>query len=322
MAVMALTVNAKDYTDQLVVSVNGMATPAQETTISVNEQEDGKYTLTLKDFSFSGMVNVGTIEVSDIETTEEKGIKSFSVSKNITIQEGSEGTDWSMAGQSMPIELTGKMTDDKLYAVININFMGLMQIAVTFGDDNFPVTYSDNMIVDMGSGFSDPMPATISVQKQSDGKYTLSVKNFQFELAPGFALGIGNITATDIEGVEENGVVKLSADDKAITIEPGDDPNVDWSMGEQFAQAGLTIDLDAEMTAEKLNAKLFINEANVTVVFGEEYITAGIDTVTVTPNASGVDEIYDLSGRKLNSLQKGVNIVRKADGTTVKVLKK
>ena len=57
----------------------------------------------------------------------------------------------------------------------------------------------------------------------------------------------------------------------------------------------------------------------ITVAFG--YIPSGIDS-PITTEENGVKAIYDLSGRKLNEMQKGINIVRKADGTTVKVLKK
>ena len=48
--------------------------------------------------------------------------------------------------------------------------------------------------------------------------------------------------------------------------------------------------------------------------------TTGIDTVH-SLQAEG-EGIYTLSGMRVNTLQKGVNIVRKADGTTVKVLVK
>lgn len=49
-------------------------------------------------------------------------------------------------------------------------------------------------------------------------------------------------------------------------------------------------------------------------------------TVTNPNNINGVtvdgeDDIYSVSGIKQNALKKGVNVVRKADGTTVKVFK-
>lgn len=90
-----------------------------------------------------------------------------------------------------------------------------------------------------------------------------------------------------------------------------------------LAGQSVPVEMTAKMTDDKLYAVIDIDMVimQVHVVFGSD-ITSGIDNVTVTPNESGVDEIYDLSGRKLNEMQKGINIVRKADGTTVKVLKK
>lgn len=48
--------------------------------------------------------------------------------------------------------------------------------------------------------------------------------------------------------------------------------------------------------------------------------TTGINTVN-TANNSTVTEIYTLGGARVNSLQKGINIVRLANGKTVKVIK-
>ena len=35
-----------------------------------------------------------------------------------------------------------------------------------------------------------------------------------------------------------------------------------------------------------------------------------------------MDRVYDLQGRKISTLQKGVNIIRKSDGSTMKVIVK
>jgi len=34
------------------------------------------------------------------------------------------------------------------------------------------------------------------------------------------------------------------------------------------------------------------------------------------------EAVYDINGNKLNGMKKGLNILKKADGTTVKVIKK
>lgn len=48
--------------------------------------------------------------------------------------------------------------------------------------------------------------------------------------------------------------------------------------------------------------------------------TTGINTVNTADNST-VTEIYTLGGARVNSLQKGINIVRMANGKTVKVIK-
>uniref|UniRef100_UPI003AB2E66D calycin-like domain-containing protein n=1 Tax=Prevotella sp. TaxID=59823 RepID=UPI003AB2E66D len=171
-----------------------------------------------------------------------------------------------------------------------------------------------------GAGPSDPINATISVEKQENGKYTMQLKNFKFELAPGYALGIGNITINDVEGTDNDGITVLSVTEQPVTITPGDDENVDWSMGEQLAQAGLKATINGEMTDDKLYAVIQLPLASVTVTFGTQ-ISTNISSTTTSAN-SGIEAIYDINGNKLNSMKKGLNILKKADGTTVKVIKK
>lgn len=48
--------------------------------------------------------------------------------------------------------------------------------------------------------------------------------------------------------------------------------------------------------------------------------TTGINTVNTADNST-IKEIYTLGGARVNSLQKGINIVRLANGKTVKVIK-
>lgn len=48
--------------------------------------------------------------------------------------------------------------------------------------------------------------------------------------------------------------------------------------------------------------------------------TTGINTVNTADNST-ITEIYTLGGARVNSLQKGINIVRLANGKTVKVIK-
>ena len=51
-------------------------------------------------------------------------------------------------------------------------------------------------------------------------------------------------------------------------------------------------------------------------------IKSGADAIEGIDAAAGQSDIYDVAGRKLGSMSRGINIVRSADGKTRKVLRK
>ena len=133
------------YTDDLTVTINDESTEPQETNILVTENADGTYTLSLKNFMLGAgedALGVGNIELSGITATEENGIKTFHVNQTINIAEGdAEGVEtWlgPMLGD-VPIVLSAKMTNEKLYCTIDIDMMSLLEqiINVVFGTDDF-----------------------------------------------------------------------------------------------------------------------------------------------------------------------------------------
>ena len=309
------TTTEKNFTDQLTISLGSGEPTITEATISVEDVEgsDGLYNITLKDFSFGDVMKFGDIKIENVKgNNDESGCTWF------------EETKVSITVKGMSAEVTinegSYMKGDKLYLDMTISVIG-MNISAVFGTaESQTKSYTDNMIVDLGEGPSDPITATINVEKQENGKYTLQLRNFKFELAPGYALGIGHITINDVEGTDADGITVLSVKDQPVTITPGDDESIDWSMGEQLAQAGLKATINGEMTDSKLYAVIQLPLANVTVTFGEK-ISTGISSTTTSSN-SGVEAIYDINGNKLNDMKKGLNILKKADGTTVKVIKK
>ena len=93
-----------------------------------------------------------------------------------------------------------------------------------------------------------------------------------------------------------------------------------------IGNADVTINEGSRMKGDKLYMDMDISAVGgaitVEAVFGDnDFTSTGISRPTIVVD-NGVEAIYDLNGRKLNEMQKGINIVRKADGTTVKVLKK
>ena len=322
MAVMALAVNAKEFTDNLVVSLAGQYTNTPNTKIIVDEVEnsDGLYNITLKDFNFGGLP-LGDIELNNVKgDSDSDGNVSFNEAKtSISVDLG--------LGMPIPADVTlvegdrsVMMNDDKLYLTMSISAMGgMLDITAEYG----VAKYQDDMKVTLNGASTLTEDKVISVSRQNinENKYTLTLSDFTATIDYGMGeptpVPVGTIELPDLEMTEEDGVNKFNYEGP-VTIKP-------FSDGTQgMAGSSIPLTLSGEMTDSKLNFRINITlgPLNIEVLYGTDYISSGIDNVTVTPNASGVDEIYDLSGRKLNEMQKGINIVRKADGTIVKVLKK
>ena len=147
------TAQTKTYTDNLVVTIDGESTEPQETTISVAENADGTYCLSLNNFVLGGMIQVGNIVVDNIQATEENGIKSFATLQNILITAGEGNTDeWlgPLLGE-VPVDLKGYMNDEQLYCTIGIDMTATLGqvITVTFGTDSF--TGIENIVAGEGA---------------------------------------------------------------------------------------------------------------------------------------------------------------------------
>ncbi len=128
--------------------------------------------------------------------------------------------------------------------------------------------YTDQLEV-IVNGESATQNATISVTKQDDGKYTLSLKNFVLQ-SDDQTMGIGNITLTDIEGVEKDGVTTIKIN-KSINITEGDDTSVGMWMGPMLG--AVPINTIAELSGDKLYVVIDIDMMSslgqiIKVVFG------------------------------------------------------
>ena len=311
-AVMAMAANAKDFTDNLNVTFGKIVTN-QEQVITVEEVEnsDGLYNISIADFVFgegSSAVEVGDINITNVKgDSDTEGFVSF------------ERTETTISFMNATVILNegSRMKGNKLYLDLDISaLLGAITVDVVFGDNNFPKTYTDQMVVSLDGKPNPAQTASIDVTEQADGKYTLTLADFTASIM-GSPINVGTIEITDLEATEEDGIKNLSYEGD-ITIKEG-------SEGTKWSMAGKTmpITLTAKMTDNKLYAVIDIDLTimKVNVVFGDNDFTSGINSPT-TAVENGTEAIYDLGGRKLNEMQKGINIVRKADGTTVKVLKK
>lgn len=137
---MSATAQTKEYTDELAVTINGNGAGTQKTTIIVTENSDGTYRLALNKFVLGNMIPVGNIVIDGIETNGDD-VKNFATVQEITITPG-DGNAGSWIGPSLgkvPVNLEGKMSDERLYCTIEIDLTGTLgqAIRVTFGSDDF-----------------------------------------------------------------------------------------------------------------------------------------------------------------------------------------
>jgi hypothetical protein len=100
---------------------------------------------------------------------------------------------------------------------------------------------------------------------------------------------------------------------------------------EEFAPGCLgvmTINYQASLTGTQVKGEtpvliLTLTQATiVTAVFGadEDTVDKATGIETIQTESTGADTYYDLTGKALKAPAKGVNIVKKADGTVKKVM--
>ncbi len=134
------------YEEELTVTVDGEGTAPQRTTIYVDEIAGNTNTIALNNFVLGGEMPIGNIVIKNISATNENGVKNFATEQVININPGDDDTvEWygPMLGE-IPVKLTGKMTDYKLYCNIDID-MGQI-INVVFG--NQELTGIENIVND------------------------------------------------------------------------------------------------------------------------------------------------------------------------------
>ena len=314
--------STKEYTEDLVVTVNDESTEPQSTTVTVETLENGNINFTLKNFkltSADGSMYVGNIAVEDIALTDEGYCKSFSYNGNITINEGDEeGVEmWlgPMLGE-VPLNLTGKMTDDDLYVTIDIDMSATLEqiIYVKLGDDivepEGPTVvsskeYTEDLVVSVNDERTDPQSTTVTVETLDNGNINFTLKNFKLASEDG-SMYVGNIAVEDIALTDE-GYCKTFSYTGNIVINEGDDPDAPFWLGPMLGEVPLN--LTGKMTDDKLYVTIDIDmsatlEQIIYVKLGDDIIdpATAIKSVEVTANDNA---IYDLSGRKVTTALKG-----------------
>ena len=137
----SLSMSANEYTDKLVVTVNGLSTQ-QNATISVVKNDDGTYNFNLKNFMLKmgdQSMGIGNITLNNLKAATSSKGDVVSTHQDIAITAGDDPNVSNWMGPMLgiiPLDLKLLVNDKKLYTLIDIDMKTLGQtIHVTFGDN-------------------------------------------------------------------------------------------------------------------------------------------------------------------------------------------
>ena len=153
-AVMALTAGAKDYTDQLAITLNGSAPMTSEATITVNPEEnaEGAYTIVLNKFSFQGLL-IGDVTITGVKGTTTSAAGGYTFFNDVVDQEAAITNGDMIAtllGNKVNVSIKpgSWMNADKMHLVINLPVKIAMlgqdfDVVAVFGDSGYQIPNSD-----------------------------------------------------------------------------------------------------------------------------------------------------------------------------------
>lgn len=171
--------------------------------------------------------------------------------------------------------------------------------------------FTDKLAISLNGVPQDPVDATVELEHKADGTSTFMLKDFTFGI-----FKVGDVIVEGIKGVKNGdattydfeGTAKLPSNTELADALGHEIPLTLHSVvegGKLYAEILLSVPMDDE-------------KLKVDCVFGKKSETA-INGVVAGKTAPAA--VFNATGARQNGLQKGLNIVRTADGKTVKVLK-
>ncbi|MCR5819328.1 MAG: calycin-like domain-containing protein [Bacteroidaceae bacterium] len=334
------------YTDNLDVAINGESSGGQQTDITVTFN-NGTLDLALNNFNLiSGedRLYVGNVHVTGVPYTIKDGVPyaTFSKAVNVQITEGDpsivdasgEPVMWTgpLLGE-IPLTLQGKVCEDKLYCIIDIEMLGVGTIHVTFGSDsNWPEiggggnpddnpiiatrTYSGKLSVTVNGESSDDSIAEVECIANEDGTFNLELQDFILSVSgdntPVGNIKLSNITSTEVPDLHycmymSSETIKIT-DGSSEALEPFG-PGALW-IGPYLGDIPATISGKISPSKLYMIISIYIDKKNILVTFGEDFTDAVTSPIQ---NAATGAVIYDMNGRargtKLESLPRGIYII-------------
>ena len=320
---LAVSAQVKTYTDKLVITVNDETSEPQTTDVKVIDNGNGTINFELRNFVLvagESSLPVGHIILENLPVTEgEHGVKSFTFNGKLVIQPGDmPGVDFWVGPEfgEIPLDLRGKMTDDKMFATIDIDIREAFGqvLFVQFGTDDFAPSkiYTEQLVITINDQSSEPQTADVKVVDNGDGTINFIMKNF-FMVAGENSVPVGNIVIENLPVTEGENGVKLLTFKGNLVIQPGDMPGVDFWVGPEFGE--IPLDLHGKMTDDKMYAAIDIDIREafgqvLFVQFGTDDFPEEQDAVKeIAPVRKSSSAVYDLSGRRIKNPSRGIYVL-------------
>jgi hypothetical protein len=171
--------------------------------------------------------------------------------------------------------------------------------------------FTDKLAISLNGVPQDPVDATVELEHKADGTSTFMLKNFTFGM-----FEVGDVIVEGIKGVKNGDATTYDFDG---TAKLPSNTTLAEALGHEIPLTLHSVVEGGKLYAEiSLSVPMGEETLKVDCVFGKKSETAinGVVAGKTAPVA-----VFNATGARQNGLQKGLNIVRTADGKTVKVLK-
>ena len=172
--------------------------------------------------------------------------------------------------------------------------------------------FTDDLAISLNGAPQEPVKGTtVELEHLTDGTSTFMLKNFTFGM-----FEVGDVIVEGIKGVKNGDATTY---DFKGTAKLPSETTLAEALGHQIPLTLHSVVEGGKLYAEiSLSVPMGEETLKVDCVFGKKSETAinGVVAGKTAPVA-----VFNATGARQNGLQKGLNIVRTADGKTVKVLK-
>ena len=172
--------------------------------------------------------------------------------------------------------------------------------------------FTDDLEISLNGAPQEPVKGTtVELEHQADGTSTFMLKNFTFGM-----FEVGDVIVEGIKGVKNGDATTYDFDG---TAKLPSNTTLAEALGHQIPLTLHSVVEGGKLYAEiSLSVPMGEETLKVDCVFGKKSETAinGVVAGKTAPVA-----VFNATGARQNGFQKGLNIVRTADGKTVKVLK-